>query len=75
MTILLNTVILFSDCAVAITQPFSVITSPGFPQPYQNGIDCSWNIQVPIGQLIQLNFLHFKVEDVDDEFDAGEVCE
>ena len=55
-------VISFSDCAVNITQPFGVITSPGFPQPYQNGIDCSWNIQLQIGQLIQLNFLHFDVE-------------
>ena len=70
-------VISFSDCAVNITQPFGVITSPGFPQPYQNGINCTWNIQLPIGQLIQLNFLHFKLEDVDvdDEFDDGDGCE
>ena len=52
----------FSDCAVTITQPFDVITSPGFPQLYQNGIDCTWNIQLPIGQLIKLNFLHFDLE-------------
>ena len=61
-TILHTTVISFSDCTVTITQPFDVITSPGFPQLYQNGIDCTWNIQVPIGQLIQLDFLHFDVE-------------
>ena len=52
-------VISFSECAVTITQPFGLITSPGFPQTYQNGIDCSWSIQLPIGQLIQINFLHF----------------
>ena len=55
-------VISFSDCAVTITQPFGVITSPGFPQSYRNAIDCTWNIQLPIGQLIQLNFLHFDLD-------------
>ena len=56
-------VISFSECAVTITQPFGLITSPGFPQTYQNGIDCTWNIQLSIGQLIQFKFLHFDVED------------
>ena len=55
-------VISFSDCAVTMTQPFDVITSPGFPQDYQNGIDCTWNILLPVGQLIQFNFLHFDLE-------------
>ena len=36
-----------------------MITSPGFPQPYRNGIDCTWSIQLSIGQLIQINFIHF----------------
>ena len=45
-----------------MTQPFDVITSPGFPQDYQNGIDCTWNILLPVGQLIQFNFLHFDLE-------------
>ena len=66
-------VISFSDCAVNITQPVGVITSPGFPQPYQNGINCTWNIQLPIGQLIQLNFLHFKIENVN--FNDVEECQ
>ena len=55
-------VISFSDCAVTINQPFGVITSPGFPQPYQNGIDCTWNIQLSVGKLIQFNFLHFDIQ-------------
>ena len=54
-------VISFSECAVTITQPSGVITSPGFPQPYRNAIDCTWNIQLLIGQFIQFNFLHFDV--------------
>ena len=52
-------VIQLSECAVTITQPFGVITSPGFPQRYRNRIDCTWNIHLSIGQLIHFNFLHF----------------
>ena len=55
-------VISFSDCAVTITKPFGVITSPGFPQFYKNGIDCTWHIQLSFGLMIQFNFLHFDVE-------------
>ena len=55
--------ILFSECAVTITQPLGVITSPGFPQPYRNGIDCTWNIQLSSGQLIHFFFLQFDVQD------------
>ena len=55
-------IISFSDCAVTITQALGVITLPGFPQRYRNGIDCTWNIQLSMGQLIQFNFLQFDVE-------------
>ena len=55
-------VIQISECAVTITQHFGVITSPGYPEFYQNGIDCTWNIQLSIGQFIQINFLHFDVD-------------
>ena len=51
----------FSECAVTITQPLGVITSPGFPHPYRNRINCTWNIQLSRGQFIQFNFLHFDV--------------
>jgi hypothetical protein len=53
----------FSDCSVTITKPFGVITSPLYPQPYRNGIDCTWNIQVSTGQWIQFNFLQFNTPD------------
>ena len=52
----------FSECAITMIQPLGVIASPGFPQPYRNGIDCTWTIQLPIGQLIQFHFLHFDIE-------------
>ena len=54
-------VIQLSECAITITQTFGVIASPGYPQLYRNGIDCTWNIQLSIGQLIQFNFLHFDI--------------
>ena len=56
-------IISFSDCAFAISQPLGVITSPGFPRAYRNGIDCTWNIQLQIGQLIDIRFLHFELDD------------
>lgn len=59
---LYTTVISFSDCDVTITQPFGVITSPGFPQNYRNGINCTWYIQLFSGQLIQINFLYLDIE-------------
>ena len=55
-------VIIISECAFTVTQPFGVITSPGFPQLYRIGIDCTWNIELSIDQLIQLSFLYFDVE-------------
>ena len=51
----------FSECAVTIIQPLGVITSPGFPQHHRNGIDCTWIIQLQIGQLIHISFLHFEL--------------
>ena len=39
-----------------------MITSPGFPQLYPHGINCTWNIQLSVGQLIQFKFLHFDVQ-------------
>ena len=35
------------------------ITSPGFPQHYENYLNSIWLIQVPPGQRIQIHFLHF----------------
>jgi hypothetical protein len=38
-----------------------VITSPGFPQNYGDNLDLTWLIQVQIGQLIEISFLHFEL--------------
>ena len=39
-----------------------VITSPGFPRNYHNNIDLTWLIQVPIGHLVEMEFVDFDVE-------------
>ena len=39
-----------------------VITTPGFPENYQNNLDLTWHIQVPIGQFIEVNFRTFDIE-------------
>ena len=38
-----------------------VITSPGFPGNYDYNLDLSWLIQVQIGQLIDISFIHFEL--------------
>ena len=39
-----------------------VIISPGFPENYENNLDLTWLIQVPLGQKIETNFLSFHLE-------------
>ena len=47
-----------SDCNCLAT---GVITSPGFPENYDDNLDLSWLIQVQIGQLIDISFIHFEL--------------
>ena len=39
-----------------------VIHSPGWPENYAHGLDCSWIIHAPINQQIELNFTKFSLE-------------
>ena len=47
-----------SDCNCLAS---GVITSPGFPGNYDDNLDLSWLIQVQIGQLIDISFIHFEL--------------
>jgi hypothetical protein len=38
------------------------ITSPGFPQNYDNNLDLKWLIQVPLGLVVHISFLSFDLE-------------
>jgi hypothetical protein len=46
-----------SDCNCLAS---GIITSPGFPGNYDNSLDLTWLIQVQIGQLIDISFIHFE---------------
>lgn len=41
----------------------NIITSPNYPNYYDNRIDCSWNITSPIGSQLRLELLFFNLED------------
>ena len=60
------------DCCVNVNTDYcsncscfgsGVITSPGYPGNYDNNLDLTWLIQFPLGQLIEINFVDFNVED------------
>ena len=38
------------------------ITSPGYPQNYDNNLDVKWLIQAPLGLVVQISFLSFDLE-------------
>ncbi|NP_001090130.1 uncharacterized protein LOC735208 precursor [Xenopus laevis] len=41
---------------------YGTITSPNYPKPYPNSNESTWNITVPEGYHISLNFLVFDIE-------------
>ena len=49
-------------CSVCNCLVGGVITSPGFPQNYENSLDLTWLIKVQIGQAIEINFQSFDLE-------------
>ena len=48
-----------SECTCSIS---GFIISPGFPQNYDNNLNLNWLIQIPLGKLIEINFLIFDVD-------------
>nr|XP_026689471.1 tolloid-like protein 1 [Ciona intestinalis] len=47
--------------AVATTNP-QIITSPGFPNNYAPGIECTWRLTTDVGMNILLTFVSFNTE-------------
>ena len=45
-----------SDCMCSSN---GLITSPNFPNNYDNNLDLTWLIQLPLGQTIEITFLSF----------------
>ena len=59
------------DCCVNVNTDYcsdcnclggGVITSPGFPENYDNNLDLTWLIQVQVGQTIEIFFQFFDIE-------------
>ncbi|NWR90257.1 CUBN protein, partial [Furnarius figulus] len=57
---------LVTVCGDTLTGPSGTITSPGHPDIYPHGINCTWIINIQPGYLIRLTFTSFNLE-----FDYG----
>ncbi|XP_066598353.1 cubilin-like [Prorops nasuta] len=44
-----------------------VIESPNFPNKYENSANCTWIIDAPIGNKVNLTFSHFELEEMDSQ--------
>ncbi|XP_028288640.1 cubilin [Parambassis ranga] len=49
-------------CGDTLTSPSGTITSPGHPNNYPHGANCTWYINVSPGNLIRLTFDSFNME-------------
>ncbi|XP_040403063.1 cubilin [Cygnus olor] len=48
-------------CGASLTGPEGTITSPGHPDVYPHGINCTWTINIQPGYLIRLTFTSFNL--------------
>ncbi|RMC04939.1 hypothetical protein DUI87_18115 [Hirundo rustica rustica] len=48
-------------CGETLTGPSGTITSPGYPDVYPHGINCTWIINVQPGYLVRLTFTSFNL--------------
>ncbi|KAK3106526.1 hypothetical protein FSP39_021900 [Pinctada imbricata] len=51
-----------SDCGGMLTSLTGTLTSPGHPNVYPHGVNCTWNILVPAGNVVRLTFNAFSME-------------
>ncbi|TRY89102.1 hypothetical protein DNTS_004573 [Danionella cerebrum] len=49
-------------CGATLTEPTGSFTSPGHPNVYPHGVNCTWYISVDPGNLIRLSFTSFILE-------------
>ncbi|XP_063291084.1 complement C1r subcomponent [Pelobates fuscus] len=52
----------FATCSTNRKPLYGIITSPNYPKPYPNNNKTTWDIAVPDGYKISLNFLTFVIE-------------
>lgn len=55
-----------SNCNVTVKltteMKFASVSSPGFPQPYPDNQDCTYNIEAPRGYQIEVEFEELMLE-------------
>ena len=51
-----------TECQNKLRGYYGVIESPNFPNKYEHSTNCSWIIEAPIGNAINLTFSHFDLE-------------
>uniref|UniRef100_A0A8C4QEE5 CUB and Sushi multiple domains 3 n=1 Tax=Eptatretus burgeri TaxID=7764 RepID=A0A8C4QEE5_EPTBU len=49
-------------CGRNLTEPSGTILSPGYPEPYENNLNCVWKLSVPEGAGIQIRVTSFATE-------------
>ncbi|RXM27789.1 CUB and sushi domain-containing protein 3 [Acipenser ruthenus] len=49
-------------CGGVLTKRRGTILSPGYPEPYDNNLNCIWKITVPEGAGIQIQIISFATE-------------
>ncbi|ELK08597.1 CUB and sushi domain-containing protein 1, partial [Pteropus alecto] len=62
-------------CGGTLTKRKGTILSPGYPEPYDNNLNCVWKITVPEGAGIQVQVVSFATEhnwDSLDFYDGGD---
>lgn len=52
----------FTVCQNTLHGFYGVIESPNFPYTYEKNANCSWTIDAPIGNKINITFSHFDLE-------------
>ena len=48
-----------TGCAYNLTEAQGVFTSPGYPNQFEDNLNCIWKIIAPPGKIIQLTFNFF----------------
>ncbi|KPP77258.1 Tumor necrosis factor-inducible protein TSG-6 precursor-like, partial [Scleropages formosus] len=51
------------ECGGVLTDQQKIISSPGYPDEYEDEQICYWHIRVRYGQKVRVHFLDFDVED------------
>ena len=50
------------------------LTSPKYPNFYDNYIECEWIVSTNRGRLLKITFPDFDTEDGEDFLSVGELC-